>query len=128
MTSHPSERRRAPRAKASFPVQLNLRAEAAPATLKDISSNGLCCRFHEPIREMTLVHMDLRLPGTGSAHGVDGVVVRCDKLRGESPPAYEVAVYFTGIAPEARAAIHGFVTTQLAAGPLQAGAERRPSK
>lgn len=117
-----TERRRAQRAPADFSIHIGQSPKAgvtdtakAPAKLRDLSISGLCCYHPEPLNEMTLVHMSLSLPGDARSHEVDGAVVRCAKLRGQSPPTYEVAVYFTEMAPETRAALGAFVVAHAAA-------------
>lgn len=104
------ERRRAPRARADFPIRLRQRAEARPGSVVDISENGLCCTFPEAIREMTLVNIDLQLPEDSRTHAVQGAVVRCEKRKNVSPPTYEVAVYFTDLEPDARQLLRDYVT------------------
>ena len=104
------ERRRAPRAPAGFPIRMTQRAEARPGTVVDISENGLCCTFPEPIREMTLVGIDLKLPTASQSHSIHGAVVRCEKRRNVSPATYEVAVYFTDLAPDIRQELRDYVT------------------
>ena len=119
MTQH--ERRNAPRADARFPIRLSVDNHAPDAgagfqdaELKDISTNGLACRYHgEAMSEMTLMAVNLELPGSDAAHRIEGVVVRCEKVRGISPPTYEVAIYFTEIGATAREAIRTFVNTAL---------------
>jgi hypothetical protein len=109
------ERRGAPRARADLPLQLQTTEAAArrPAELKDISRSGLCCSFPEPVAEMTVMGVDLALPGVGP-HRVQGVVVRCERSRGE--PAYDVAIYFTDVPPAARKDIDRFVAGAIARG------------
>lgn len=113
------ERRRAPRAAVNFQIQLAAKADAAPATLKDISSNGLACTFHEPLREMTMVRLDVKFPEDRDVHRIDGVVVRCEKRRGEFPPSYEVAIYFAEMSEAARKTLDHFVTKVIAQTPSQ---------
>ena len=62
---------------------------------------------------MTLVRIGLEIPGVDGAHDVQGAVVRCAKLRGQNPPTYEVAVYFTDVEPATRTAIDRFVKQAL---------------
>lgn len=102
-----SERRRAPRAQADFPIQIG-GAAARPARLKDISEIGLCCHCGERIDEMTLLAIDLQLPGARAHHLVKGAVVRCEPLR-QQQGSYELAVYFTEIAPQTKAALQQLV-------------------
>ncbi len=110
-----NERRGAPRAAAQLPLRLSPDAEAQPATLKDLSTSGLCCRYGEPVTEMTLMGIQLELPGQEQAHALRGVVVRCEKLRGVNPPTYEIAIYFTEVPAATRQAIGAFVEAQLEA-------------
>src|SRR5687768_4382165 len=72
-----SERRRALRAAATFPVKLSTKPEAGPALLRDISEIGLACVANHEIPEMTLVGLDFTLPGATENHHVQGAVVRC---------------------------------------------------
>ena len=109
-----AERRRAPRARAQFPIRISDRGESREATVKDLSGNGLCCSYPEPVNEMTLVGIKLQLPDDERIHRLQGAVVRCDKRRGESPPCYEIAVYFTEIEPGTRIALQNYVSAQVA--------------
>ena len=115
MTTPTNERRGAPRAHADLPLRLSPDSGAQSATLKDISTSGLCCRFGEPLTEMTMVQIQLELPGAGAPCDLKGVIVRCDKVRGITPPTYEVAVYFTDLTAETRTVIASFVESQLQA-------------
>ena len=114
------ERRRAPRAAVSFPVELHYRDETRRAHLRDVSSIGLCCTFPEAIDELTQVRFSLRLPGDSRRHDIVGAVVRCEKLRGKSPPTYEIAIFFADVEPESRQAIEQFVEAEIAG--LETGA------
>jgi hypothetical protein len=107
------ERRRAPRASVSIPIQLSPHGEAQPATLTNLSTSGLGCEFGEAMTEMTLVGIDLDLPGASKPARVQGVVVRCDKIRGVNPPTYEIGVFFTEMSDETRAVVMEFVEQQL---------------
>ncbi|GAB4150091.1 MAG: hypothetical protein Fur0037_18520 [Planctomycetota bacterium] len=102
------DRRRAPRAQADFPIRLTEVADASPARLKDISEIGLCCVSENPLDEMTLLGIDLKLPGAQIAHRVKGAVVRCEPMpKGEK--GYEIAVYFTEVPETTRGALRQYV-------------------
>ncbi len=109
------ERRRAPRASVSIPIQLSPRGDAEPATLTNLSTSGLACHFGAAMTETTLVGIDLDLPGIEEPARVQGVVIRCDKLRGINPPTYEIGIFFTDLTNATRATLHEFVEAQLAA-------------
>jgi hypothetical protein len=108
-----SERRRALRAQASFPVRLSPRPADAPAVLRDISEIGLACSAFEPLPEMTQVALNFSLPGAAEVHHVRGAIVRCEPLNKERPsrtgPKWDVAVYFTEMTPVTRAALRNYV-------------------
>jgi PilZ domain len=106
-----SERRRATRALAAFPVKLSNQAGAEPAVLRDISELGLACVSPQKIPEMTLVGLDFSLPGATEMHHVKGAVVRCEALRavGKAKARYDLAVYFTEMTPVTRAALKNYV-------------------
>ena len=101
-------RRNSPRASVSIPIQLSPKGDAVPATLINLSSSGLCCRFPDYVSEMTLVGMALELPGLARPAMVRGAVVRCEKLRGMNPPTYELGVFFTDMSDDTRKAIGRF--------------------
>ncbi len=107
------ERRQAPRAVADIPIQLTPREDAQPATLKDISISGIRCQFAEAISEMTLLQINLALPGQKQPACIQGAVVRCEKLRDQSPPTYELGIFFTDMSEEARSHIKDFVAAEL---------------
>ena len=104
-----SERRRAIRAAAAFPVKLSTKPEAAPALLRDISEIGLACTSNHAIPEMTLVGLDFSLPGASDVHHVKGAVVRCEPLAKGSKKEWDLAVYFTELTPVTRAALRNYV-------------------
>jgi len=105
-----SERRRAARVAATFPIQLGSGDQSRPARLKDLSEIGLCCAANQQIPEMTKVAIEMLLPGTKQKHTLEGAVVRCEPMRGKQPPVYDLAVYFTDINDAAKAAIRGYVS------------------
>lgn len=106
-----SERRRAPRAAASFPVNLSSDAVAEPALLRDISEIGMACDAPAPIEEMTMVGITFSLPGQVEKHQVTGAVVRCDRCEDKAGrPQWDVAIYFTEIKPVTKAALKGYVS------------------
>ncbi|MGE3171239.1 MAG: PilZ domain-containing protein [Planctomycetota bacterium] len=108
MTAPSRERRRAPRARADFSIQLNPEQGAAPAQLKDLSAIGLCCTTRTQLTEMTRVAIDLQLPGQGRRHRLEGAVVRCEP-EDDDPTSYELAVYFTQIDAAAKQALGAYV-------------------
>lgn len=109
MTTPSSERRRAPRVAASFPVRLTDRSDAPSGRMRDLSEIGLCCTYPEPIDEMTQVRIGLQLPGDERVLEVEGAVVRCEPVE---DAGHEVAVYFTAVPEASRAALRGWIAGQ----------------
>lgn len=101
------ERRRAPRALADFPIRFSKDPAARPAILRDISEIGLACVSPQLVPEMTLVALDFTLPGSDDSHHVTGAVVRCEAV---PTGQFEMAVYFTEVSKETRAALGNYVT------------------
>lgn len=113
------ERRKCPRTDVDIPIRLSPREGAHPARLVNISTSGICCTYGEAISEMTMVGITLELPGQPKCAEVKGAVVRCAKLRDQTPATYELGIFFTEMDPESRRAIAGFVESQLSAHPSQ---------
>lgn len=96
-----AERRRHPRVALDLPVTITLPDGDHEARLRDLSRAGVCFFLDRRIPEMTVLKMDLDLPGSdASTDAVNvrgaGVVVRCQPL---SPHVdhYEVAVFLNDI-------------------------------
>jgi len=105
-----SDRRRAQRAAASFPINLSSDTLAEPGLLRDISEIGMACVAPAPVDEMTLVGIDFVLPGQSERHHVTGAVVRCDRMEAKNgKPAWDIAVYFTEITPATKTCLKGYV-------------------
>ncbi len=104
-----SERRRAQRVPASFPVRFATDEGQEPAILRDISEIGLACTAPQEVPEMTLVALDFSLPGATEVHHVKGAVVRCEPLSGAERGKFDLAVYFTELTPVTRAALRHYV-------------------
>ncbi len=104
-----SDRRRATRAFAAFPVKLSTKPDAEPALLRDISEIGMACASNHAIPEMTLVGLDFALPGATERHQVKGAVVRCEPLGKGQKKQWDIAIYFTEITPVTKAALRHYV-------------------
>ena len=109
MTSKNSERRRATRVSADFPIRLQGEGTAHEGRLRDLSEIGLLCTYPEPIDEMTMVEIGLELPGAERKIQVKGAVVRCDEIAAPTK-THEIAVYFTDTPDASRDALREWVT------------------
>ena len=100
------ERRQHPRSEAPWPVQLLLASGPCEARLRDISRGGVCFFLDQPIAPMTLLALELELPGPRGKRQIrgQGAVVRCERI---SPAVehYEVAVFLHDLSESDRDAI-----------------------
>ncbi len=104
------ERRNHPRAAVDWPVTIALDDGEHEARLRDVSRSGVCFYLDRRIPEMTILRLELDLPGAsdpGRVSGV-GVVVRCRRV---APPVdhYEVAVFLNDISDSDRERLAGVV-------------------
>ena len=114
MTNQNSERRKAPRVAATFPIQLQgASGVTRKAELKDLSEVGLSCTFPESIDEMAAVQIVLQLPGEDRLLKVQGAVVRCHEI-GAPEATHEIAVFFTKTTAESRDALRTWITSETA--------------
>jgi hypothetical protein len=110
------ERRAHPRAAAEMPVTIGHEDRRIAARVRDLSASGVRFLSPQPLAEMTAVRLDLELPGQPSGAAAperiaaEGAIVRCVPAGKE----HEVAVYFTSIPEDARAAIRRFVEARRA--------------
>ena len=104
---HPVERRRDPRARASFPLVFIPPSGPIASDVRDVSRSGVCALLAKAIPEMTRVRFSFELPTAEGPHRVEGegAVVRCVPSEGR----YEVAIFFTEIGEADRERIAGFV-------------------
>ncbi|HPF70475.1 MAG TPA: PilZ domain-containing protein [Candidatus Krumholzibacteria bacterium] len=119
MSTSPQERRGATRVDANLKLQVQL-PEGAAASLEtiNISSSGLYFRsdrFMEPMTKLAL-ELEVGVPdGDGTALvPCEGLVVRTlPEAPAEGVEAYEVAVFFTHIAADAKATLERHIAMLL---------------
>ncbi len=126
MTWQGDDRRREPRVAAGFQGGLTQDGRSdlhGPETadrvsVKDISASGVCCHSDHELPEMSLVRLELLLPGEeGPLAEVPvrcaGAVVRSEPIPESTYPSWEVALYFTEISDQDRDRIRAFVEREL---------------
>lgn len=105
------ERRQHPRAKTELPITIGAKDRRFAAQVQDLSRSGVSFTCPVAFTPMTVLRMDLELPGKDGARvRADGAVVRCVK---SATGDHSVAVFFTAIEDEDRAAITSFVESRL---------------
>lgn len=104
------ERRQWPRAKADWPISLELPEGRYEARVRDISEAGVCFFLDRPVNLMTQLAIELDLPNGDEMLVIrgKGIVVRSEKLS-ERIDHYEVAVFMPDFNTEERSAIADFV-------------------
>jgi hypothetical protein len=119
-TTHTQDRRRNERVTLAGPLAIRSQDGLEPASLRNLSVAGLSCACARPFPEMStvLVSLDLpALPGEAASSvrlELTGAVVRCHRLpRGTGRRRYELALYFTGLAPQARSALSSLLEARL---------------
>jgi hypothetical protein len=104
------ERRRWPRARADWPISLELPEGRYEARVRDISQAGVCFFLDRPLKLMTQMAIELELPTAGSVMVIrgQGVVVRSEGIS-ERLDHYEIAVFMPELTELEKGAIGMFV-------------------
>ena len=107
---HGRERRRHPRLKVeNLPLSLD---GSGALRVRDLSRSGVCVFSEQPLRLMTHVRFQFRLPRqTGAEVAGTGVGVRCERI---SPALghYEIAIFFQDFESGCESSLLGYLATQ----------------
>ena len=108
------DRRRYPRSRRGVQAVLD---ESGPGVLNhvdNISANGVLCHTIKPVPLMTRlrIHLELPLPDRPRVDA-EGIVVRCEP-DDSGDDHFGVAILFTKLDESSQAAIHQFVSSDLA--------------
>lgn len=114
-----SERRRYHRSARGVPVLVDRSGPGVLNHVDNISVNGVLCHTVKPVALMTKLIVALLLPRP-EEHRIEceGIVVRCDPHE-SGDDHFKVAILFTNVSEEDRAAIEAFVAFDLATPPDQ---------
>jgi hypothetical protein len=119
MVEKVKDRRRLPRVDGTFGAKIVASNTAIEATVKNVSMSGLLLHADKKVEEMTMVSMKLAMPSkAGNAtpsvsFDLTGAVVRCQPIGKGKAKKFELAVYFTDLPLETRAALDEFVRSRL---------------
>lgn len=125
VTSEGSERRVHARARAEWPVMIELADGPHQARIRDVSRGGICFFLDRPVDEMTLLRVEFDLPEavrraadgskeTDSRHRRlcgQGAVVRCERISAVLEH-YEIAVFLTEMSDADRETIAQYVAAK----------------
>ena len=105
-----AERRRWRRARAEWPITVQLADGVHQARIRDVSQAGVCFFLDRPLREMTTLSIQFELPVAGGRRTVrgSGAVVRCEKISA-AIDHYEIAVFLQEMAEPDRVTIARYV-------------------
>lgn len=105
-----AERRQHPRARAEWPITILLDDGYHQATLRDVSASGVCFHIDRPVPEMSLLSLQIDLPGsTPRKLRGEGVVVRSERIA-SAVDHYEVALFFHALEDDDRVALESYVS------------------
>lgn len=103
------ERRRWPRAKADWPISLELPEGRFEARVRDVSEAGVCCFLDRPLDLMVVLGIELEFPGmNGATVSGQGIVVRSERIS-EALDHYEIAVFMPDLSAEDKRTIATYV-------------------
>lgn len=107
------ERRRWPRAKADWPISLDLPEGRYEARVRDISESGVCFFLDRPLGLMTQLAIDLEFPSDKRPVALKGtgIVVRCETIS-KALEHYEIAVFMPELTDIEKGAIRMFVASR----------------
>lgn len=105
------ERRKAPRVKGDFSVEIAHQKSRIIADTINISSSGIYCQCDHPIPLFREIQVIIMLPGVVKPIICSGVVVRSEKVPGKE--RYNLAIFFEDIQPEDKNGLAGYVEKKI---------------
>lgn len=101
------ERRRSPRAKCDFIIEIESQKSMISANAVNISSSGMYLRCDHPISLFREIGVGIKLPGIEKLIECIGVVVRSEKETGKD--TYNIAIFFEDIESEDKELLNEYV-------------------
>ena len=105
------ERRKSPRIKGSFAIEIADQKNKIAANIINFSSCGLYCQTSREMPLFREVQIVIALPQTATSIECSGVVVRSEKIPGKK--AYNLAIFFDDMEPEDKKKLAGYVDGKL---------------
>jgi len=107
-----NERRRSPRVRGGFNIEIaNFETKIIADTI-NISSSGIYCQSSQPIPLFREIELNIMLPNIKKPIDCAGVVVRSEKA--PSKDRYNIAVFFNDISPEDKKQLSAYIEKRLA--------------
>lgn len=105
------ERRKSPRAKCDFVIDIEYQNSNITARVMNISSSGMYMESNYPVPLFREISVGIKLPGIEKLIECTGVVVRSEKEPGKE--FYNLAIFFEDIQPGDKSVLADYVEKQL---------------
>ena len=105
------ERRKTPRAKADFRVEIAYQNSRIIADTTNISASGIYCQIDHSIPLFREIGISIKVPGIAETIECSGAIVRCEKVPGNE--RYNLAIFFEDLSIENKSRLSGYVTKKL---------------
>lgn len=106
-----AERRKAPRVKGDFTVEIADQKTRIIADTINISALGIYCQSDHAIPLFREIQVAIMLPGVSKPIGCSGVVVRSEKIPRKE--RYNLAIFFEDILPEDKEQLSKYIEKKL---------------
>lgn len=98
VTAKVAERRKSPRVKGDFTIQIAHQKTKIIAHTINISTTGIYCQGDRPIPLFREIEIEIHLPLAPKSIKCSGVIVRSEKIPGKE--RYNLAIFFVGLSPK----------------------------
>lgn len=107
-----AERRKSPRVKGDFSVEIAHQKSRIIANTINISASGIYCQSASAIPLFREISVKIKLPGVAEIIECSGVIVRCEKVPGKE--LYNLAIFFEELFQKDKGHLSGYVEKVLA--------------
>lgn len=105
------ERRKSPRVKDNFSVEIAQEKSSLIADTINISASGIYCQSDSPMPLFREIVIKIKLPDKKDIIECSGVVVRCEKVSGKE--RYNLAIFFEDISSKDKENLSGYLERKL---------------
>lgn len=106
------ERRKSPRVKGDFTVEIAHQKSRIIADTINISASGISCQSASAIPLFREIGIRMKLPGIAEAIECSGVIVRCEKV--PEKERYKLAIFFEELSQKDKGHLSSYVEKILA--------------
>lgn len=106
------ERRKFPRAKADFNIEIAHQKSRIIADTINVSASGMYCQSDRSIPLFREIGIRIKLSGIAAVIECSGIIVRCDKVPGKE--RYNLAIFFEDLSLKEKGYLSSYVEKKLA--------------